>query len=190
MTSAAAFVTDAALKKVLKENAGIGTEATRAGIIDTLVKRGFLVREKKTLRSTPLGRNLVDVLPGTLTDPGLTALWEQMLDEVAAGRVIASGLQLSCQTLKTQLHARLAGEVTMTCHPHRIGHRGCVSLRFQGETGRIDMLITVSGRAQFPQEEDYQAPRWYIDVADMVDALYLVLWLGKEEPGGPGLLVA
>ncbi|ECK0218923.1 DNA topoisomerase III [Salmonella enterica] len=87
MTNAAAFVTDAALKKVLKENAGIGTEATRAGIIDTLVKRGFLVREKKVLRSTPLGRNLVDVLPGTLTNPGLTALWEQMLDEVAAGRV-------------------------------------------------------------------------------------------------------
>lgn len=87
MTNAAAFVTDTALKKVLKENAGIGTEATRAGIIDTLVKRGFLVREKKALRSTPLGRNLVDVLPGTLTNPGLTALWEQMLDEVAAGRV-------------------------------------------------------------------------------------------------------
>ncbi|EIC5233176.1 DNA topoisomerase III, partial [Salmonella enterica] len=75
MTNAAAFVTDAALKKVLKENAGIGTEATRAGIIDTLVKRGFLVREKKALRSTPLGRSLVDVLPGTLTNPGLTALW-------------------------------------------------------------------------------------------------------------------
>ncbi|EMB3956516.1 DNA topoisomerase III [Salmonella enterica] len=87
MTNAAAFVTDAALKKVLKENAGIGTEATRAGIIDTLVKRGFLVREKKALRSTPLGRSLVDVLPGTLTNPGLTALWEQMLDDVAAGRV-------------------------------------------------------------------------------------------------------
>lgn len=87
MTNAAVFVTDAALKKVLKENAGIGTEATRTGIIDTLVKRGFLVREKKALRSTPLGRSLVDVLPGTLTNPGLTALWEQMLDEVAAGRV-------------------------------------------------------------------------------------------------------
>ncbi|ELH3241742.1 DNA topoisomerase III [Salmonella enterica] len=83
MTNAAAFVTDDALKKVLKENAGIGTEATRAGIIDTLVKRG----EKKALRSTSLGRSLVDVLPGTLTNPGLTALWEQMLDEVAAGRV-------------------------------------------------------------------------------------------------------
>ncbi|EBH0783119.1 DNA topoisomerase III [Salmonella enterica] len=87
MTNAASFVTDAALKKVLKENAGIGTEATRAGIIDTLVKRGFLVREKKVLRSTPTGRDLVSALPSALTSPGLTALWEQLLDEVAAGRV-------------------------------------------------------------------------------------------------------
>ncbi|EGQ2009744.1 DNA topoisomerase III [Salmonella enterica subsp. enterica serovar Infantis] len=87
MTNAASFVTDAALKKVLKENAGIGTEATRAGIIDTLVKRGFLVREKKALHSTPTGRDLVSALPSALTSPGLTALWEQLLDEVAAGRV-------------------------------------------------------------------------------------------------------
>ncbi|EJF5840120.1 DNA topoisomerase III [Salmonella enterica] len=87
MTNAASFVTEAALKKVLKENAGIGTEATRAGIIDTLVKRGFLVREKKALHSTPTGRDLVSALPSALTSPGLTALWEQLLDEVAAGRV-------------------------------------------------------------------------------------------------------
>ncbi|EBS2696037.1 DNA topoisomerase III [Salmonella enterica subsp. enterica serovar Newport] len=87
MTNAASFVTDAALKKVLKENAGIGTEATRAGIIDTLVKRGFLVRDKKALHSTPTGRDLVSALPSALTSPGLTALWEQLLDEVAAGRV-------------------------------------------------------------------------------------------------------
>lgn len=87
MTNSASFVTDAALKKVLKENAGIGTEATRAGIIDTLVKRGFLVREKKALHSTPTGRDLISALPSALTSPGLTALWEQLLDEVAAGRV-------------------------------------------------------------------------------------------------------
>ncbi|EAP0276238.1 hypothetical protein DMV52_10320 [Salmonella enterica] len=96
--------------------------------------------------------------------------------------VINASLQAECQRLKTQLHARLSGQVTVMCHPHRIGHRGCVSLRFQGETGRIDVLITVSGRTQFPQDEDYHAPRWYIDLADMVDVLYLVLWLGEMEP--------
>lgn len=98
---------------------------------------------------------------------------------------IAVTLQPLCLALKARLHARLTGDVTMTCHPHRIGHRGCVALRFQGEQGRIDVLITVSGRAQFPQAEDYQAPRWYIDVADMVDALYLVLWLGELEFTSP-----
>lgn len=95
--------------------------------------------------------------------------------------VINASLQAECQRLKTQLRSRLSGQVTVTCHPHRIGHRGCVALRFQGETGRIDILVTVSGRTQFPQDEDYHAPRWYIDVADMVDALYLVLWLGEME---------
>lgn len=69
-------------------------------------------------------------------------------------------------------------------------HRGCVSLCFQGEQGRTDVLITVSGRAQFPQKEDYLSPRWYIDVADMVDAMYLVLWLGTLGEGSPTLLIS
>ncbi|ECW2471622.1 DNA topoisomerase III, partial [Salmonella enterica subsp. enterica serovar Java] len=44
-------------------------------------------REKKALHSTPTGRDLISALPSALTSPGLTALWEQLLDEVAAGRV-------------------------------------------------------------------------------------------------------
>ncbi|EKB9752666.1 hypothetical protein OOU22_001515 [Salmonella enterica] len=89
--------------------------------------------------------------------------------------VIPSTLQTEWEQLQSALRTRLTGEVTMTCH----GHRGCVSLCFQGEQGRTDVLITVSGRAQFPQKEDYLSPRWYIDVADMVDAMYLVLWLSE-----------
>ncbi|EAS2902695.1 hypothetical protein DTC83_19220 [Salmonella enterica] len=99
--------------------------------------------------------------------------------------VIPSTLQTEWEQLQSALRTRLTGEVTMTCHPHRIGHRGCVSLCFQGEQGRTDVLITVSGRAQFPQKEDYHSPRWYIDVADMVDALYLVLWLGTLGEASP-----
>lgn len=99
--------------------------------------------------------------------------------------VIPSTLQTEWEQLQSALRTRLTGEVTMTCHPHRIGHRGCVSLCFQGEQCRTDVLITVSGRAQFPQKEDYRSPRWYIDVADMVDALYLVLWLGTLGEASP-----
>ncbi|CAK0768758.1 DNA topoisomerase III [Gammaproteobacteria bacterium] len=79
-------VADPKLKKVLKETSGIGTEATRASIIEILIKRNFLVREgKRYLHSTPTGQALVDALPEAVKDPATTALWEQGLDEIARG---------------------------------------------------------------------------------------------------------
>lgn len=87
MKHAARFVTDERLKARLKETAGIGTEATRAGIIETLLKRGFIKRQKRALVSTPTGQQLIDSLPSAITNPGMTALWEQALDDVAAGRM-------------------------------------------------------------------------------------------------------
>ncbi|MDR5904492.1 DNA topoisomerase III [Franzmannia qiaohouensis] len=87
MKHAARFVKDERLKARLKETAGIGTEATRAGIIETLLKRGFIKRQKRALVSTPTGQQLIDALPTVITNPGMTALWEQALDDVAAGRL-------------------------------------------------------------------------------------------------------
>jgi DNA topoisomerase-3 len=87
MKHAARFVTDERLKSRLKESAGIGTEATRAGIIETLLKRGFIKKRKRALVSTPTARELIDALPNALTDPGMTALWEQALDDISAGRM-------------------------------------------------------------------------------------------------------
>jgi DNA topoisomerase-3 len=80
-------VTDPVLKSVLKETAGIGTEATRAAIIKNLFVREYIRPEKKKwLASTDKGRHLIDILPSALTDPATTARWEQALEEVACGR--------------------------------------------------------------------------------------------------------
>ncbi|EGT3611415.1 DNA topoisomerase III [Morganella morganii] len=87
MKNASSFVTDPTLKKVLKENAGLGTEATRAGIITTLENRKLIFRQKKTLRATETGCQLIDSLPAAFTDPGMTALWEQSLEQVALGQL-------------------------------------------------------------------------------------------------------
>lgn len=87
MKNAAQFVTDPRLKKILKENAGLGTEATRAGVIETLLKRGFVVKKGKHLLATPIAADLMAVLPAQLKDPGMTALWEQSLDDIAEGRM-------------------------------------------------------------------------------------------------------
>ncbi len=87
MKSVGRLVQDARLKAVLKETSGIGTEATRAAIIETLLKRGFIVREgRKHLVSTSPGRALIDAVPDDVKDPATTARWEQALDEIAQGK--------------------------------------------------------------------------------------------------------
>lgn len=86
MKSVGKRVDNPVLKKRLKETAGIGTEATRAAIIALLVKRGFLViQKKKYLVSSEKARSLIDALPEPVKDPATTAVWEQTLEEIAQG---------------------------------------------------------------------------------------------------------
>jgi DNA topoisomerase III len=78
------LVDDLRLRKILRETSGIGTEATRANIIETLLKRKLLANEgKKNLISMPAGRALVEMLPHSVTDPATTAVWEQVLDDIS-----------------------------------------------------------------------------------------------------------
>ena len=60
------------------EKKGLGTPATRAGIIEKLVKSGFAERKGKSLIPTKDGCNLVCVLPEQITSPAMTAEWENM----------------------------------------------------------------------------------------------------------------
>lgn len=86
MRSVSKFVTDPKLKAILKETSGIGTAATQAGVIETLKRRGFVVVSKKKLVSTELGRKVVSKMPNAMTDPGVTAAWEDALSMIAAGK--------------------------------------------------------------------------------------------------------
>ena len=67
------------------ERKGLGTPATRAGIIEKLVSAGFVERKGKNLIPTQDGINLISILPEPLTSPMLTAEWEQQLTEIAKG---------------------------------------------------------------------------------------------------------
>ena len=68
------------------ERKGLGTPATRAAVIEKLVKGGFVERKGKLLLPTKDGINLVCVLPDTLTSPQLTAEWENNLTQIAKGK--------------------------------------------------------------------------------------------------------
>ncbi len=86
MVNVAAFVTDAAVKKILTDADGIGTPATRAAIIETLFERGYIARQGKTIVSTPTGRAFVHALPPVATTPDMTAVWEAALRAIVDGQ--------------------------------------------------------------------------------------------------------
>ena len=74
------------------ERRGIGTPATRAGIIEKLVKKGFLVREgggkTKHLIPTEKGRCLIAAMPEQLRSPAMTAEWETKLTQIEKGQYV------------------------------------------------------------------------------------------------------
>ena len=100
---------------------GIGTPATRAGIIEKLVKGGFIERrgEKvKQLLPTDKGRNLIAVLPETLRSPLLTAQWENQLCQVEHGNLASDDFLSSIETMiRDQVDHAQADPQALTLFP-------------------------------------------------------------------------
>jgi DNA topoisomerase-3 len=90
----------------LSEYTEIGTPATRAGIMEKLVKSGVAERVKKQIVPTEKGRRLVSVLPGELTSAALTAKWERKLKQVELGELSDSEFMAGITALTTSLTAR------------------------------------------------------------------------------------
>ena len=87
METAGKLVDDDELRELLKEK-GLGTPATRAAIIETLLKRQYIQRQRKTLTATDLGRYLIAVVQNPeFKSPELTGQWEGRLREIEAGRL-------------------------------------------------------------------------------------------------------
>ncbi len=85
METAGKLVDDEQLKEALKER-GLGTPATRASIIETLLDRGYITRDKKSLAATDLGRYLIAIVQDrSLKSPELTGDWEAKLREIERG---------------------------------------------------------------------------------------------------------
>jgi len=83
LTGISRYVTDTNVKKLLKDTDGLGTEATRANIIELLFKRQFLTRKGKDIRATDVGRKLITALPLQISQPDMTALWESQLESIS-----------------------------------------------------------------------------------------------------------
>ncbi|MFY1070608.1 DNA topoisomerase 3 [Pseudomonas juntendi] len=80
------YIDDEEHRKMLREGDGIGTNATRAGIIKELKERGFLEVKGKSLISTKLGRSIIDAFPEVVKSPVLTAMYERRLKAIEEGQ--------------------------------------------------------------------------------------------------------
>ncbi len=91
MTNPGKYVAEDDLKKIYRGDVGLGTQATRAQIIETLLSRKYAERRKKNLIATDKGCHLIETLrqfnvAKNLTSPEETARWEQQLHLIAQGK--------------------------------------------------------------------------------------------------------
>ena len=91
------------------ERVGLGTPATRAGMIERLVRSGFAERQKKRLVPTQKGMELIRVMPDQLKSAKLTAQWEEKLGEVERGQLAPSEFMAGIAEMLTGLVKAYAG---------------------------------------------------------------------------------
>jgi DNA topoisomerase-3 len=108
MKHAGRDIEDDALAEAMKAT-GLGTPATRAEIIERLIRTGYVRRERKTLLSTEKGQALIDLVAAPLKSPELTAEWEQQLREVEDGTYSADTFYQSITTFIRELVPQVAG---------------------------------------------------------------------------------
>ena len=97
MKKAGASIDDEDLAATMKR-CGLGTPATRAAIIERLLKTGYIERSKKELLPTGKGIDLVAQVEEELRDPALTAQWEQRLKDIEEGKLAAEAFEADIVT--------------------------------------------------------------------------------------------
>ncbi|MCL6415531.1 DNA topoisomerase III [Aestuariirhabdus sp. Z084] len=111
MTGIARFVSDPDTRRILRDTDGLGTEATRAGIIELLFQRQFLQRQGKQIRASEIGNALINSLPEAVATPDMTARWEAQLEAICERQSNYQGfmqpLQQSLQALIVLSQANL-----------------------------------------------------------------------------------
>ncbi len=108
METAGRALDDKELSEAMRER-GLGTPATRAAIIETLLQRGFVVREDKSLRGTPTGEALIDAVHPQVRSPAMTGEWEFKLREIERGRGKLDAFMAGIEAFVAELVASMGG---------------------------------------------------------------------------------
>lgn len=113
MKNAGREIEDEALAAAMKDS-GLGTPATRAEIIEKLIRTRYVERQRKSLRATEKGRVLIDLVAEPLRSPELTATWEQRLKAIERAETDAEGFYRDICAFIRALIPQVAEGATMT----------------------------------------------------------------------------
>ena len=148
MENAGRELEDAELKASLKD-AGIGTPATRAAIIETLFARQYIVREKKNLVPTDKGLAVYGIVKDKkIADVEMTGMWETALAKIEAGSMDADTFRKGIEVYATQITAELlsvqlsvaAGE---TCPCPKCGSGRILFYPKVAKCSNVDCTLTI-----------------------------------------------
>ncbi len=85
------------------EKKGLGTPATRAGIIEKLIKCGFAERNQKQILPTKKGTDLIEVIPQAIKSAKLTAVWESKLKDIKNNNISSQNFMQEIETMLSEL---------------------------------------------------------------------------------------
>jgi len=111
MEHVARFVKEEKFRNILKETAGLGTDATRAGILEGAIDRGYIKRSNKKLLSTSKARALVKIVSDAIKSPGMTAGWEQELAKIGSGELQLSRFMAKIEAWVTAIVEQISAFV-------------------------------------------------------------------------------
>ena len=135
METAGKLVADEASREAMKDG-GLGTPATRAETIETLIRREYVERIGKDLTPTPKGMQVIALLgPHPLTSPELTGAWEKRLNEIAEGSADRPRFMAGIADLTRQTVEQIAALETGDMRPARVELGPCP--RCGAQTGSI-----------------------------------------------------
>lgn len=116
METAGKQVEDEELRDLMKEN-GIGRPSTRAGVIETLIKRKYIRKDKKRLLPTQTGMDLIETIQNELLkSPELTGQWERKLRQIEEGTYLVSDFmeELKCMVNEIIHYVKYSNEKVIT----------------------------------------------------------------------------
>ncbi len=133
MENIAQYADDPTSKKILKDGDGIGTSATRAGIISELKTRGFLETQGKNIVSTEVGRAAAAAISPRFRTPALTAVFEKMMTEIEQGtKTIQIFIDSQVRVIRQELDELSRKKITMPAEKRKPAG----AMRRPGRTGK------------------------------------------------------